>query len=126
MIFSWGYFVKNFGLFQEESQSPILLSIYINHLENDLFNNCTAIEFCNFTLLFLMYADDTVLLSESPAWLQVMLNELSNYCDKWKQSVNIDKTKIVIFRNGGIIRENEKWETQYKRYPILRLYWSYF
>jgi len=61
-------------------------------------------------------ADDSELLSETPEGLQNMLNELSNYCDKWKLLVNIDKNKIVTFRNGGINRHNETWE--YKNCPV--------
>ena len=37
-----------------------------------------------------------------------MLDTLYNYTEKWKLSVNINKTKIV-FRNGGILSDDEKW-----------------
>ena len=30
------------------------------------------------------------------------------YTKKWKLTVNIDKTKIVIFRNGGLVKDEEK------------------
>ena len=56
-----------------------------------------------------MYADDMVIFSETVEGLQDMLNVLYNYTQKWNLSVNIDKTKIVIFRNGGNIKEKEKW-----------------
>jgi hypothetical protein len=38
-----------------------------------------------------------------------MLDTLYNYTEKWKLSVNINKTKIVVFRNAGILRDDEKW-----------------
>jgi hypothetical protein len=38
-----------------------------------------------------------------------MLDELHEYATKWDLTVNIDKTKIVVFRNGGKIKDNEKW-----------------
>ena len=38
-----------------------------------------------------------------------MLDTLYNYTEKWKLSVNINKTKIVAFRNAGILRDDEKW-----------------
>jgi negative regulator of genetic competence, sporulation and motility len=50
-----------------------------------------------------MYADDMVFFSESVEGLQAMLDTLYNYTEKWKLSVNINKTKIVVFRNGGIL-----------------------
>ena len=56
-----------------------------------------------------MYADDTVLLAETPDDLQCILNSLHTYCHEWNLTVNTDKTKIIVFRNGGIIKENEKW-----------------
>ena len=40
----------------------------------------------------LMYADDIVLLSESPIGLQNCLNNLLEYCSQWKLSVNLKKT----------------------------------
>ena len=46
-------------------------------------------------LLALYYADDTILMSESPSELQNALDELFNYCQKWKLKVNEDKTKIL-------------------------------
>ena len=38
-----------------------------------------------------------------------MLDTLYNYTEKWKLSVNINKTKTVVFRNGGILSDDEKW-----------------
>ena len=38
-----------------------------------------------------------------------MLNTLYEYTSKWSLSVNINKTNIVVFRNGGRIYGNEKW-----------------
>ena len=49
-----------------------------------------------------------VIFSESVEGLQAMLDALYNYTEKWKLSVNINKTKIV-FRNGGILSDDEKW-----------------
>ena len=44
-----------------------------------------------------MYADDTVLIANSAFNLQKGLNELKNYCDKWKLQINSEKTKVLIF-----------------------------
>lgn len=48
-----------------------------------------------------MFADDLVLLSESPQGLQNCLNRLKDYTEKWNLTVNINKTKIIIFNKGG-------------------------
>ena len=60
-------------------------------------------------LFILMYADDMVLFSETIDGLQQMLNTLSSYTKDWNLEVNIEKTKVVIFRNGGIVKDNERW-----------------
>jgi hypothetical protein len=56
-----------------------------------------------------MYADDMVIFSDTIKGLQNMLNTLYCYTEKWKLCANINKTKIVVFRKGGIVKENEKW-----------------
>ena len=39
-----------------------------------------------------------------------MLNTLSNYCTVWSSfEVNVEKTKIVVFRNAGNARNEETW-----------------
>ena len=57
-------------------------------------NICDPITINNIKLSCLMYADDIVLISESAKGLQNCLNKLSNYCDIWNLSVNIDKYKV--------------------------------
>ena len=57
-------------------------------------NICHPITINNIKVSCLMYADDIVLISESAKGLQNCLNKLSNYCDIWNLSVNIDKYKV--------------------------------
>jgi hypothetical protein len=44
-----------------------------------------------------MYADDTIILSDSAEGLQDGLNTLAEYCDQWKLTVNTIKTKVMDF-----------------------------
>ena len=55
----------------------------------------------------LMYADDLVLMGDTIGNIQKLLDTLSEFCDKWGLSVNMDKTKLMVFRNGGIVKKNE-------------------
>ena len=48
-------------------------------------------------LYILMYADDTVLLAESPEDLQKYLDTLNKYCNNFDLKINTSKTKIFIF-----------------------------
>ena len=48
-------------------------------------------------LFILLYADDTVLFSTSRQELQATLNVFASNCEKWKLTVNVQKTKVIIF-----------------------------
>ena len=48
----------------------------------------------------LLYADDTLLMAESPEDLQMALSNLKDYCELWQMEVNTQKTKLVIFSRG--------------------------
>jgi len=101
------FFESHIGLRQGENLSPILFSLYVNDLETFLLTQENkGISVGNYTdidvyvkLLVLMYADDTVLLSDSAAGLQKALNSLEQYCKDWRLNVNCSKTKVVVF--GG-------------------------
>ena len=76
------------------------LSLYINDLDQFLRdNNSGSIELVQTHLRLLLFADDLVLLAPSPSELQSSINLLDNYCKGSKLSINLEKTKIVIFNN---------------------------
>ena len=101
------FFACKLGVRQGENLSPILFSLYLNDFNEFLSGHYTGLSFmCDevskhlkiyLNLFCLLYADDTILLAESPEELQLALNGLYEYCNKWSLSVNLDKTKIVIF-----------------------------
>ena len=62
---------------------------------------CDPVILDNRKLHCLMYADDLVLLSQSALGLHNSLGKLKEYCLKWKLTVNIGKTKIMIFNKCG-------------------------
>lgn len=53
-------------------------------------------------IFLLLYADDTVLISESAEGMQKMLDTFRDYCKEWKLNVNVEKTKVVIFSKKKI------------------------
>ena len=103
------FFPCETGVRQGENLSPLLFSLFLNDLESYLSNKgCKGVDFSNEDLidvvvkiLVLLYADDTILISDNPDDLQKNLNAFSNYCNEWKLKVNIQKTKIVIFGSRG-------------------------
>ena len=91
------------GVRQGECLSPFLFSMLINDLENELIvKGVEGLDLHFIKIFLLMYADDIVLFSETEDGLQSGLNVLHDYCQKWKLTVNTQKTKIVIFRKGGL------------------------
>ena len=111
-----GYFPCHTGVRQGENLSPLLFSIYLSDLNNFLSSECTSLSYLDsiqedlldrevstfFKLYLLMYADDTVLLAESPKDLQTSLNAMKEYCTLFDLKVNISKTKIMIFSRGKL------------------------
>ena len=57
--------------------SPVLFSLYINDLVEYLPLGVTV---AGINVKILLYADDIVLLADSPNDLQVMINKLRTYC----------------------------------------------
>ena len=53
-------------------------------------------------LFVLLYADDTVLFSDSASDLQLQLNIFCEYCNIGKLKVNSSKSKIIIFSSGRL------------------------
>jgi len=99
-------FPVNQGLRQGCPLSPTLFSLYVNDLADSLPG---GVVIGNTTLKVLLYADDLVLLSESPEDLQHMINSLHTYCQNWGLKVNLSKSKIVVFRKSPRISSNLKW-----------------
>ena len=50
-----------------------------------------------YKLFVILYADDTVILSENKDGLQKALDIFESYCEIWKLQVNVNKTKVMIF-----------------------------
>ena len=105
------FFECSIGVRQGENLSPFLFAIYLNDLESFLrTNNVNGIDctlrmdeiFMFFKLFVLLYADDTVLFAETSDDLQHALNVFANFCKKWKLTVNIEKTKIMVFGRGRL------------------------
>ena len=46
----------------------------------------------------ILYADDTVILSEAKEGMQQALDIFESYCEIWRLQVNVAKTKVMIFR----------------------------
>lgn len=105
---SSAYFPCMNGVRQGENLSPILFSIYLNDLYafllskhvNGISINVDTPEIVHYLkVLILLYADDTVLFGSSAEDLQHSLSVFEEYCKHWHLTVNVQKTKVLIFSN---------------------------
>ena len=100
------YLLFDRGVKQGDSLSPNLFNIYINDLPDIFDNSCEPVIMEKLSTNCLMFADDLLLLSETPDGLQNSLNKLFSYCHKWQLSININKTKCITFQQRNIIDKN--------------------
>ena len=115
------FFNCEIGVEQGENLYPFLFLLYLSDLEflcgkNNVNSLESISEKCleqlgfNIKISIILYADDTVIMSEAEEGLQALLN-FEQYCDLRKLKVNTQKTKIVISR-----------KRKYKAQRSLKLY----
>ena len=101
------------GLKQGEICSPVLFSLFINELANEIMQlGRHGIQLIPdlIEIFILLFADDVILVSDTVCGLQNQLNVLFDTANRLSLFVNMDKSKIVVFRNGGHIALREKWK----------------
>ena len=108
-------FACSIGVRQGENLSPFLFNIFLNDLsdfmQSEGFEGLRNLDMLSNTrfyrelglhvkMFLLLYADDTIIVADDQKGLQKGLNCLEQYCNVWKLSVNISKTKVLIFSRG--------------------------
>ena len=110
------YFSCNIGVRQGENLSPVLFSLFLNDLKEYLADKINGLSLPEdlageenlediehyMHLFLLMYADDTVILAETPSDMQACLNALEVYCKNNGLHINTTKTKVIAFSRGKI------------------------
>ena len=94
-------FMTHRGVKQGCILSPKLFNLFINDLPDIFDTTCDPIHLGNEKLSCLMYADDLIIMSETKEGLQNCLNNLEEYTLKWNLRVNLKKTQVIVFQNGG-------------------------
>ena len=107
-----GSFSCPFGLKQGCLLSPLIFSLLIGDVADHVRENGLH----GFQLLpggqeifSLLFADDIVLLSSTPHGLQRQINSLETSSKTIGLQVNLEKTKVMVFRKGGFLGRREKW-----------------
>ena len=109
-------------------------SLLINDLANEIMGKAkhgiplgpTEIE-----LFILLFADDLSLLDSTVIGLQNQLNALSVAAKRLVLTVNLDKSKVMVFRKGGYLAAKERlfWDDEQlevvNTYKYLALFFSF-
>ena len=100
-------FSCHLGVRQGEYLSPFLFAVLVNDIENEFIaNGVYGIDIVALKIFLLFYAGDIVIFAETSEDLQSSLDISYDYYQKWKLKVNIDKSKVMVFRKGGHLRQN--------------------
>ena len=90
------------GVRQGSVLSPVLFSVYLDGLLEELGNSGVG---CHWGCLFagaICYSDDIVLLAPCPSALRIMLKICDKYAHDHGLSFNADKTQLICFRSRQI------------------------
>ena len=105
--------------------SPQLFIVFINTLIT-IFESCGGkgvnITFDMDNLYALMFADDVSGMADTALHLQKRLDALEQFCTQTGMKVNLDKTKIMVFRHSGPLRHYEKWFFEGKQLEVVSFY----
>ncbi len=96
---------SKYGVLQGGMMSPKHFSEYPTDLKLDLEKEY-GILVNDDILVYIIYADDLILCSDSPEGLQKLIDSLFQFCKKWHLIVNLTKTNVLIF---GKKYPNEKF-----------------
>ena len=105
-----GYFLCNIGVRQGNNLSPLLFALFVHDFSKYIegkykglsINNCYPTllddDIVIINMFVLLYAD------ENACELQNALDAVHEYCVMYKLTVNIKKTKIIVFYQGKVKR----------------------
>ena len=105
--------------------SPTLFSLFINKLAEHVSQSGRhGVQLLPglMELFILLFADDVTLISTSTIGLQNQLDCLKQSCEELKLEVNIDKTKIIVFRKGGFLSKFENWKFNGQKVEVVNEY----
>ena len=102
----------NHGVKQGDVCRPVLFSLFINELAHAMIReekHGTVVSPELIELFILLFADDLLLMSETPIGLQNQLNSLWKSAKKHDLKVNLNQSSVIVFRKGGFWGRKDKW-----------------
>ena len=108
------FFRCTIGTMQGCISSTIIFCLFINDLVAYLWAECNnrGIVITNDIedILALLFGDDVSCFSDTVMRLQKMVDLIGKFCKSVGMEINLKKPpKTMVFRNGGIVKQTEKW-----------------
>ena len=119
------YFPCHIGTRQGCVSSPLIFTLFINDLVTLLRENCRNGIFITQDVpdvLGLLFADDVAGCADTAIALQRQLDIIDLFCQSTGMQLNLGKTKIIVFRNGGYLRFYERWTYRNKPVEVVSFY----
>ena len=88
------------GTEQGHPLSPDLFKLFIRDMSEMFYTVGDYPYLCETLITHLLWADDLILAALDVVSLQDNITALNNFCSKWGLSINIKKTKIIIFEHS--------------------------
>lgn len=104
---------QTIGVLQGDSLSPFLFILFIDDIAEELEPFGSEV---------FLYADDLVILTDDHTQLQRSLDALTSWTHKNHMAVNVSKTKVMKFRNGGRFAKYDKFTYDSKELEIVSDY----
>ena len=110
------------GLRQGCTLSPLLFSLYLEEFTRRVKGTGLGIKIGEDLLTLLLFADDIILVAESPEDLQKLLKEVEVFSKDVKMKFSTEKSKIMIINQDQEERVNFKWKMNENELEIVQEY----
>eukprot|EP00808_Paulinella_micropora_P031002 g78638.t1 len=116
------------GVRQGDPLSPVLFLIFIDALAEMLAERCKGLAYSpegpatRRQLRSLLYADDIVMLAESPKELNAMIEVVRSFCDTWRIEINLAKSQVMEVHPRGVCRKAEGYYYGSKAIEVVKQY----
>jgi hypothetical protein len=84
----------------------IFINDIVEYINGD---NSHAPSIGQITIPGLLFADDLAVSSFTSNGLQKEIDQIVRYCKEWNLKCNLRKSKIVVFKKGGKLKNTERW-----------------